>query len=151
MFSVKKVLFEILQNSQENTCARVSFSIFFLRNTSGSCFSFSVYHYQKFEIFNLDQLGPIREIQEKIIIPVFHKKKPYKHKASKARSLKHLRTLKASKTHFLKKLANKQLILLFTMNAKNILRTIFGLKSANLGTLEGFLQVECFYRKICSE
>ena len=37
------------------------------------------------------------------------------------------------------------------LNAKNILRTFFGLKSANLRTPEGFLQVECSYRKMCNE
>ena len=43
--SVKKVFLEISQNSQENTCARVSFLIklqaqehIFLQNTSGGCF-----------------------------------------------------------------------------------------------------------------
>ena len=37
-FSVKNVFLEILQNSQENTCARVSFLIKLQQNTSGGCF-----------------------------------------------------------------------------------------------------------------
>ena len=40
-------------------------------------------------------------------------------------------TLQLSKSHFLKKFVNKQLILLFLLNPKNILRTCFSLKSAS--------------------
>ena len=67
------------------------------------------------------------------------------------RRLEHLKMLKASESHFLKKFANKQLILLLILNAKHILRTFFGLKSANLRTLEGFPQVEYPYKKTCNE
>ena len=66
------------------------------------------------------------------------------------RSLEHLKMLKASESHILK-FANKQLILLLILNAKHILRTFFGLKSANLRTLEGFPLVEYSYKKTCNE
>ena len=85
-------------------------------------------------------LGPIGKIQENIIIHVFYKNKRYRNiRFQRQRSLEHLRKLKASESHFLKKFANKQLILLLILNAKNILRTRFGSKSANLKILEGFL------------
>ena len=36
-YSVEKVFFEILQNSQENTCARVSFLINFIKKRLWHC------------------------------------------------------------------------------------------------------------------
>ena len=67
------------------------------------------------------------------------------------RSLEHLSTLKASESHFFKKFANKKPSLLFILNATNILRTIFGLESENLRTLECFLHIESSYKETCNE
>ena len=56
----------------------------------------------------------------------FYKNKPYKNRrVQRPRSLEHLRTLKVSESHFLKKFVNKQLILLFIQNASNILGIFF--------------------------
>ena len=54
--SVKKLFLEISQNSQENTCVRVSFlikknqSLLFLKNTSGGCFFNKQVHMKKWSL-----------------------------------------------------------------------------------------------------
>ena len=51
MCSVKKVFLEILQNSQENTCARVSFLIKLNKNKAH--FNWQKYKYQRIFCLNL--------------------------------------------------------------------------------------------------